>query len=152
MIQFDIPELTEVIKNLEEILANQKALSEQLNSMKGDSLPAWISLREACALKGVSFSTIQKPENRHLMPPLAERERVGKALKWPRSVILKWLLQKDDELEAVRKKLAKVQTTAATRKLLNPDEVVLKAPAPINGKVDEAFRLINEIQEQSKNI
>jgi len=150
MPSFDIPELAEVIENLKEILKNQKALAEQLRNMESGSLPAWISLREACDLKGVSFSTIQKPENRHLMPPLAEREKVGKTLKWPRDVILKWLLQKDDELEAVKKRLAKVRTTTVTRKMMKQDELVVNEPTPVYDQFYEADRLISEIEKQSR--
>lgn len=150
MPSFDIPELTEVIKNLEEILENQKALAEQLNSMKSDSLPAWIGLKEACAMKGVSSSTIQKPENKHLMPPLSERQRVGKTLKWPRDVILKWLLQRDQELEEVKDRLSRAQTVNATPKPI--DEFVLNEPAPLNYQLEEAYRLISEIEKHFNDI
>lgn len=146
----DLPELTEIIKNLEEILENQKALAEQLNSMKGDSLPTWIGLKEACALKGVAYSTIQKPENRYLMPPLSERQRVGKALKWPRDVILKWLLQNDQELEEVKNRLRKVQTINATLK--PPTDAELERSAPIYDQVEKALKLIDEIQNQSQQV
>ena len=148
MPSFDIPELTEVIENLKEILKNQKALAEQLRNMESGSLPAWIGLKEACALKGINVSTIQKPENRHLMPLLSERERVGKALKWPRDVILKWLLQKDQELEAVKKKLAKVRVVNATPRPM--DELVAKEPAPLYDQFDKADKLISDIEEQSR--
>lgn len=150
MPSFDIPELTEVIKNLEEILENQKALAEQLNSMKSDSLPAWIGLKEACAMKGVSSSTIQKPENKHLMPPLSERQRVGKTLKWPRDVIFKWLLQRDQELEEVKDRLSRAQTVNATPKPI--DEFVLNEPAPLNYQLEEAYRLISEIEKHFNDI
>jgi len=109
-----MPELVEIVRNLEDILENQKALAEQLQSMKTDRLLSWIGLKEACATKGVACSTIQKPENKHLMLPLSERQRVGKALKWPRDVILKWLLQKDRELEEVKSRLSRAQTIMAT--------------------------------------
>ena len=81
MPSFDMPELAEIVKNLEKILESQKVLAKQLHNLKSDSLPAWIGLKEACALKGVAYSTIQKPEHKHLMPPLSERQRVGKGLK-----------------------------------------------------------------------
>jgi len=84
------------------------------------------------------------------MPPLSERQRVGKALRWPRDVILKWLLQKDRELEEVKSRLSRAQTIIATPKPMN--EVVLKEPAPIYDQFDEAYRLISEIEEQSKDI
>ena len=148
MPSFDIPELIEIVKNLEKMLENQKALAEQLHNMKSDHLPSWIGLKEACALKGVAYSTIQKPENKHLIPPLSERQRVGKALRWPRDVILKWLLQKDRELEEVKSRLSRAQTIIATPKPMN--EVVLKEPAPIYDQFDEADRLISEIEEQSR--
>jgi len=116
-----MPELAEIVRNLEEILANQKALAEQLQSMKTDRLPSWIGLKQACALKGVAYSTIQKPENKHLMPPLSERQRVGKALKWPRDVILKWLLQDDGQLEIVKNRLEIVQNDMENQKQLNEE-------------------------------
>lgn len=58
MPSFDMPELAEIVKNLERILENQKALAEQLHNMKSDRLPSWIRLKQACALKGVAYSTI----------------------------------------------------------------------------------------------
>ena len=145
-----MPELAEIVKNLEEILTNQKALVEQLHNMKSDKLASWIGLKEACTLKGVAYSTIQKPENKHLMPPLSERQRVGKGLKWPRDVIFKWLLQKDRELEEVKSRLSRAQTIIATPKPMN--EMVLKEPALIYDQLEEAYRLISEIEEQSKDI
>ena len=150
MPSFDMPELVEIVRNLEEILANQKALAEHFQSMKTDRLPSWIGLKEACALKGVAYSTIQKPEHKHLMPPLSERQRVGKALKWPRDVILKWLLQKDQELEEVKSRLSRAQTIMRTPKPMNLNEV--KEPAPIYDQLEEAYRLISEIEELSSDI
>ncbi len=150
MPSFDMPELAEVVKHLEKILDTQKRLTEQLHSLKPNSLPAWIGLREACTLKGVAYSTIQKPENKHLMPPLSERQRVGKALKWPRDVILRWLLQKDRELEEVKNRLSRAQTIMRTPKPMN--EIVLKEPAPVYDQLEKAYRLISEIEEQSKGI
>jgi hypothetical protein len=148
MPSFDIPELAEVIRNLEEILNNQRALAEQLNSMKGDSLPAWIGLREACALKGVAYSTIQKPENKHLMPPLSERQRVGKALKWPRDVILKWLLQDDGQLEIVKNKLQIVQNDLENQKRLN--EVRRKERMKMWEKLRELTSEIDKHSQESQ--
>jgi hypothetical protein len=150
MASLDIPELAEIVSHLEKILENQRRLSEQLHSLRPNSLPAWIGLKEACALKGVGYSTIQKAANKHLMPPLSERQRVGKALKWPREVILKWLLQRDQELKEVRDRLSKAQTINATPKPM--DEIVAKEPAPVYSQMDEALRLINEIEKHTKSL
>lgn len=55
------------------------------------------------------------------MPPLSERQRVGKALKWPRDVILKWLLQDDGQLEIVKNRLEIVQNDMENQKQLNEE-------------------------------
>ena len=85
------------------------------------------------------------------MPPLSEREKVGRALKWPRDVILKWLLQSDSELEAVKKRLAKVRVVKNATPGPMLGELVVNEPVPPY-QLYEAERLINEIEKEGKGL
>jgi len=136
-----MPEPVEIVRNLEDILENQKALAEQLQSMKTDHLLSWIGLKEACASKGVACSTIQKPEYKHLMLPLSERQRVGKALKWPRDVILKWLLQKDRELEEVKSRLSWAQTIL-THRVTYVEQHEALVGVPFKPTINQQFEVV----------
>jgi hypothetical protein len=97
--------IVDITEELKPIYAALDKILLRLGELESRQLPEWVDIKTACAWKGVKKSTIEN--NKELMPPESERERVGHRKLWPREVILEWAKRIDEELEAGRLELAK---------------------------------------------
>ena len=89
MVEVDVPELTQIIKNQVLILSRVEDLQNRM-------LPEWVNLRTACEYKGVNYDTvINRPA---LQPNRLRRKKVSGKWMWPRDVIIAWSSKTDDEL------------------------------------------------------
>lgn len=63
----------------------------------------WYTAKEACALKGVSYNTLRKPENRHLLPAYGRPTEVLRAGRcremYSVSEVADWLPKTEEEIE-----------------------------------------------------
>ncbi len=86
-------------EQFDRIEATLNKLLIMIKELEPGQLPEWVTIQEACVWKGVEAKTIQQKENRHLMPPLSERQMVGGRLRWRREVILEWSRKNNEELK-----------------------------------------------------
>ena len=93
-IEIELPQLEQIISELAAVREEVRALREG-----GSSEPPkkdWYSLKECCERKNVSFSTIQKPAYRYLMPP--NPTRVGCKLMYSAETVEWWVKQTDEDM------------------------------------------------------
>jgi len=93
MLNIDIPELQEIIERQIAIEANLEIIRAALEEKPRKD---WYTLKECCERKNVSFSTIQKPAYRYLMPP--NPTRVGCKLMYSAETVEWWVKQTDEDM------------------------------------------------------
>ena len=84
------------------INAGLGALTDRIGRLEDEIFltESYYMLSQLPALKSISLSTLK--EHRYLQPLGGSgRKRIGGRWKWHRSAIAEWLLQDDDELEAL---------------------------------------------------
>jgi hypothetical protein len=88
--EHSIPELIRIEEKLNEIL-------KRLKLREIDKIPEWVDLRLASKFKTIPYNTIVNRPG--LQPDKSKLQIIGGRRKWPKKVILEWLMLSDFDLQ-----------------------------------------------------